>query len=80
MLISNKSWRQHAKEHQEVDTSHGSGSTTEKGFDPLDVRIENLKTVIARVKARPPSKGNLALLAQYESGLVELEARLKGQK
>jgi hypothetical protein len=80
LSIHNRSYREHMAEHGEVDTSHGRGGG-EKGPDPLPVRIENLKKVIERVKGRAQTKANRDLLAQYESGMVELVARLpKEQK
>lgn len=65
------------REHNEVDASHGRGGV-EKGFDPLPVRIENLKKVIERLRKKTKrTNAENDLLCQYEAGLIELEARLE---
>lgn len=77
LSIFHKSWRDHMKEHDNMSAAHGSGGT-EKEMDSLPVRIESLKKTILRLQSKPRKTAkDIALLHEYDDGMVQLLARLK---
>lgn len=65
------------QEHGDLNVRHRTGSP-EQEMDPLPVRIESLKKTIQRLQEKPRKTAkDIALLHEYDDGMVQLIARLK---